>query len=79
MVAARRGHVFVLERHIGGSTWLVYDANGGRTGRASIPINLRLQDRQSVRLEAGAMKLIAVLRNNTEPDGLRREDKTTVA
>jgi hypothetical protein len=30
MVAARRGHVFVLERHIRGSTWLVYDANSGR-------------------------------------------------
>jgi hypothetical protein len=30
MVAARRGHVFVLESHIGGSTWLAYDANSGR-------------------------------------------------
>jgi hypothetical protein len=30
MVAARRGHVFVLERHLGGSTWLAYDANSGR-------------------------------------------------
>ena len=30
MVAARRGHVFVLERHILGLTWLVYDANSGR-------------------------------------------------
>lgn len=32
-VAVRRGHVFVLEQHISGSTWLVYDANsgGGRT------------------------------------------------
>jgi hypothetical protein len=30
MVAARRGHVFVLERHIGGSVWQVYDANSGR-------------------------------------------------
>lgn len=30
MVAARRGHVFVLERHIIGSTWWVYDANSGR-------------------------------------------------
>lgn len=30
MVAARRGHVFVLERHISGSTWLAYDANSGR-------------------------------------------------
>ena len=30
MAAARRGHVFVLEQHIGGNTWLVYDANSGR-------------------------------------------------
>lgn len=29
MVAARRGHVFVLERHIGGSTWLAWDPNSG--------------------------------------------------
>lgn len=30
MVAARRGHVFVLRRHISGKTWLVWDANSGR-------------------------------------------------
>jgi hypothetical protein len=29
MAAARRGHVFVLEEHISGDTWLVYDANSG--------------------------------------------------
>lgn len=29
-VAVRRHHVFVLERHIRGSTWMVYDANSGR-------------------------------------------------
>lgn len=29
MAAARRGHVFVLEQHLGGSTWLAYDANSG--------------------------------------------------
>jgi hypothetical protein len=29
MVAVRRHHVFVLEAHIGGSTWLAYDANSG--------------------------------------------------
>lgn len=29
MVAARRGHVFVLETHIGGNTWQVFDANSG--------------------------------------------------
>jgi hypothetical protein len=33
MVAARRGHVFVLEQHIQGDTWMVYDANSG--GRAT--------------------------------------------
>jgi len=32
-VAVRRHHVFVLEQHIGGSTWMVYDANSG--GRAT--------------------------------------------
>lgn len=33
MVAARRGHVFVLEQHIAGDVWLVHDSNsgGGRT------------------------------------------------
>jgi hypothetical protein len=30
MVAVRRHHVFVLEQHISGSTWLAYDANSGR-------------------------------------------------
>lgn len=29
MAAARRGHVFVLRQHIGGSVWLVFDANSG--------------------------------------------------
>jgi len=29
MVAARQGHVFVLEHHIGGDTWMAYDANSG--------------------------------------------------
>jgi len=33
MVAARRGHVFVLERQIEGDTWMAYDANSG--GRAT--------------------------------------------
>ena len=34
MVAARRGHVFVLERHVAGDIWMAYDANsGGRTTR----------------------------------------------
>ena len=27
MVAARRGHVFVLEQHVGGDVWMAYDAN----------------------------------------------------
>jgi hypothetical protein len=30
MVAVRRHHVFVLEQHLGGDTWRVYDANSGR-------------------------------------------------
>lgn len=30
MVGVRRGHVFVLRSHIGGNTWLVYDANSGK-------------------------------------------------
>ncbi|WP_369722093.1 hypothetical protein AB8Z38_35030 [Bradyrhizobium sp. LLZ17] len=29
MVAARRGHVFVLEQHLGGDIWIAYDANSG--------------------------------------------------
>jgi hypothetical protein len=29
MVAARRGHVFVLKQHLEGDTWLAYDANSG--------------------------------------------------
>lgn len=27
MVAARRGHVFVLEQHVAGDLWMAYDAN----------------------------------------------------
>ena len=30
MVAVRRHHVFVLEAHLGGDRWQVYDANSGR-------------------------------------------------
>ena len=30
MVAARRGHVFVLKQHLGGNTWLAHDSNSGR-------------------------------------------------
>lgn len=33
MVAARRGHVFVLEQHVEGDVWMAYDANSG--GRAT--------------------------------------------
>lgn len=29
MVAARRGHVFVLEQHLRGDIWMAYDANSG--------------------------------------------------
>jgi hypothetical protein len=35
MVAARRGHVFVLKQHIAGNTWLVHDSNSGR-GRTRV-------------------------------------------
>ncbi len=30
MAAVRQHHVFVLEQHLGGETWLAYDANSGR-------------------------------------------------
>lgn len=33
MVAARHGHVFVLEQHLGGDVWMAYDGNSG--GRAT--------------------------------------------
>jgi len=33
MVAARHGHVFVLEQHLGSDMWMAYDANSG--GRAT--------------------------------------------
>lgn len=34
MVAARRGHVFVLKQHIAGNVWLAHDSNsGGRRTR----------------------------------------------
>lgn len=33
MVAARSGHVFVLEHHVSGKVWMAYDANSG--GRAT--------------------------------------------
>lgn len=35
MVAVRSHHVFVLERHIGGSVWQVFDANSGH-GRTRV-------------------------------------------
>lgn len=30
MAAARRGHVFILKRHVSGNRWVVYDPNSGR-------------------------------------------------
>lgn len=34
MVAARRGHVFVLKHHVNGNIWMVHDSNsGGRKTR----------------------------------------------
>lgn len=38
MVAARRGHVFKLMAHVGGSRWQVWDAN---SGRGKIRIHIR--------------------------------------
>jgi len=32
MAAVRRHHVFVLEQWLGGTTWLVFDANSGHHG-----------------------------------------------
>lgn len=29
MVAARRGHVFVLKEHLGGNVWMAHDSNSG--------------------------------------------------
>jgi len=29
MAAVRPGHVFVLEQHLSGDVWLVYDSNSG--------------------------------------------------
>ncbi len=30
MVAVRRHHVFVLQHHVAGDVWMVYDANSGK-------------------------------------------------
>ena len=45
MVAARRGHVFVLEQHVEGDTWMAYDANSG--GHATRGWRVRCSDTQS--------------------------------
>jgi hypothetical protein len=41
MVAARRGHVFVLEQHLGGDMWMAYDANSGGHATRLHPRSLR--------------------------------------
>jgi len=41
MVAARRGHVFVLEHHISGDMWMAYDANSGGHATRIHPRSLR--------------------------------------
>jgi hypothetical protein len=41
MVAARRGHVFVLEQHLEGDIWLAYDANSGGHATRMHPRSLR--------------------------------------
>jgi hypothetical protein len=41
MVAARHGHVFVLEQHVAGDTWMAYDANSGGHATRIHPRSLR--------------------------------------
>ena len=41
MVAARHGHVFVLEAHVEGDTWMAYDANSGGHATRIHPRSLR--------------------------------------
>lgn len=41
MVAARPGHVFVLEQHIAGDVWKAYDANSGGHVTRTHPRSLR--------------------------------------
>ncbi|WP_164718662.1 hypothetical protein [Bradyrhizobium sp. LVM 105] len=41
MVAARRGHVFVLEQHLEGDVWMAYDANSGGRATRMHPRSLR--------------------------------------
>jgi hypothetical protein len=41
MVAARRGHVFVLEQHLGGDMWMAYDANSGGHATRIHAVSLR--------------------------------------
>ncbi len=41
MVAARRGHVFVLERAVGGDVWMAYDANSGGHATRVHAVSLR--------------------------------------
>lgn len=41
MVAARRGHVLVLERAIGGDVWMAYDANSGGHATRIHAVSLR--------------------------------------
>ncbi len=41
MVAARRGHVFVLEQHLAGDVWMAYDANSGGRAIRMHPRSLR--------------------------------------
>lgn len=41
MVAARHGHVFVLERAVGGDVWMAYDANSGGHATRIHAVSLR--------------------------------------
>lgn len=62
MVAARRGHVFVLKRHIRGRVWLVHDSIRAAAKPASIAGQL-LDLKSSIRTERGWRRNEAVSRD----------------
>ncbi len=64
MVALRRHHVFVLEQHLGGSTWLSYDANSGR----------RLTRIHARSIAAAPSWIHAVARHETDSGGQDHEE-----
>jgi hypothetical protein len=46
-VAVRRHHVFVLERHLVGNVWLVFDVNSGGHGTAACALDRGFRHRRS--------------------------------